>query len=826
MRVSILHLEDSDLDAELIAQRLIRAGIVSELIRARDRSEFREHVTAHHPFDVVLSDYQLPDIDGLGALELVRAHRPNVPFIFVSGALGEERAVETLKLGATDYILKHRLERLVPAIERAVTEARDRADRLAAEHAAREASERLALAQTAGRSGVFDWLIPEGRVVWSPELENLYGIPHGSFEGNFAAWEKRVVPEDAARVRALVGQHLTERAEDIGYEFRVVFPDGRLRWLAGKAKFFYAPDGSPARMIGINVDIHDRKEMEEQLRAGQENLHRQNERLTLLADAAESLLAANGDPEQMMRALFARVSDGLGLSHYFNYEPNEDGSALVLVSCTGVPAAEVELIRRLDFGRAVCGTVALTRKPVVANAVQSSADPKVQLVRGYGVRAYACNPLLAGDRFLGTLSFATNTRDQFSDEDMEVLRTICHYVAMAKEHQRLAAEARDRAERLKEQDRRKDEFLALLAHELRNPLAPLRNGLQVLKITEGRGEPATRAREMMERQLAHTVRLIDDLLDISRISQNKLNLQRAPVTLAEVVDSAVETARPLIDAAEHTLTLTLPSEPIVLDADLTRLAQVFSNLLTNSAKYTPQGGHIALDADLRSGSLVVTVRDSGLGIPADYLPRIFDMFSQADRVVERVTGGLGIGLALVKGLVEMHGGTVEAQSDGPGTGSTFTVRLPVANKANEREDELPVSPPTTANGTRRRVLVVDDNHDAAESLAQLLELLGNEVHVGHDGVEAVEVAERVRPDLILMDVGMPRLNGLDATARIRERSWATATTIVALTGWGQDSDRERTTAAGCDGHLVKPVLLADLERVLGENTRMASSHNS
>ncbi|VTR95894.1 multi-sensor hybrid histidine kinase : Multi-sensor hybrid histidine kinase OS=Planctomyces brasiliensis (strain ATCC 49424 / DSM 5305 / JCM 21570 / NBRC 103401 / IFAM 1448) GN=Plabr_1025 PE=4 SV=1: Response_reg: PAS_3: GAF: HisKA: HATPase_c: Response_reg [Gemmata massiliana] len=826
MRVSILHLEDSDLDAELIAQRLTRAGVVSELVRACDRTEFQDQLTADRPFDVVLSDYQLPDIDGLEALELMRAHRPNVPFIFVSGALGEERAVETLKLGATDYILKHRLERLVPAIERAVTEARDRADRLAAEHAAREASERLALAQTAGRSGVFDWLIPEGRVVWSPELENLYGIPHGSFEGNFAGWEKRVVPEDAALVRALVGQHLTVRAEDIGYEFRVVLPDGRLRWLAGKAKFFYTPDGSPARMIGINVDIHDRKEMEEQLRAGKESLRQQNERLTLLADAAESLLAANGDPEHMMRALFDRVSDGLGLSHYFNYEPNEDGSALDLVSCTGVPAAEVESIRRLDFGQAVCGTVALTRKPVVATAVQSSADPKVQLVRGYGVRAYACNPLLAGDRFLGTLSFATNTRDQFSDEDMEVLRTICHYVAMAKEHQRLAAEARDRAERLKEQDRRKDEFLALLAHELRNPLAPLRNGLQVLKITEGRGESATRAREMMERQLAHTVRLIDDLLDISRISQNKLNLQRAPITLAEVIDSAVETARPLIDAAEHTLTVTLPSEPIVLDADLTRLAQVFSNLLTNSAKYTPQGGRIALDAALRSGSLVVTVRDSGLGIPADYLPRIFDMFSQADRVVERVTGGLGIGLALVKGLVEMHGGTVEAQSDGPGTGSTFTVRLPVLSGANEREDEVPGSPPVTANGTKRRVLVVDDNHDAAESLAQLLELLGNEVHVGHDGLEAVEVAERVRPDLILMDVRMPRLNGLDATARIRERSWATATTIVALTGWGQDSDRERTTAAGCDGHLVKPVLLADLERVLGENSRVASSHNS
>ena len=812
MTATILHLEDSDLDAELIAQRLVRAGVVADLVRARDRAEFQTWVTAPRPFDIVLSDYQLPDIDGLEALDLVREYRPDVPFVFVSGALGEERAVETLKLGATDYILKHRLERLVPALERAVKEARERADRHRAEHAASEASERLALAQTAGRSGVFDWLVPEGRVVWSPELEDLYEIPRGSFEGTYAGWEQRVVPEDAARVGALIEQCLAARAENVEYEFRVAFPGGRHRWLAGKAKFFYGPHGTPIRMIGINVDIHDRKEIEERLR-------RQNERLHVLGDAAEALLAANGDPGQMMRDLFARVSEGLELSHYFNYAPSADGSALVLVACAGVPAEEIDAIRRLDFGQAVCGTVAMTRRPLSVNAVQTSADAKVQIVRRFGVRAYACNPLLAGDRFLGTLSFATNTRDRFSDADVDVLRTICHYVAMAKDHQRLAAEARDRAERLKEQDRRKDEFLALLAHELRNPLAPLRNGLQVLKLTEGRGESATRAREMMERQLAHTVRLIDDLLDISRISQNKLNLQRAPVTLAEVVESAVETARPLVDAAGHELTVTLPPEPVVLDADLTRLAQVFSNLLTNSAKYTPQNGRIALDAELGSGSLVVTVRDSGLGIPADYLPRIFDMFSQADRVVERVSGGLGIGLALVKGLVEMHGGTVEARSDGPGTGSTFTVRLPVPARAAEPEPEAPAPDPVIARGAKRRVLVVDDNHDAAESLAQLLELLGNEVHIGHDGVEAVEAAERVRPDLILMDVGMPRLNGLDATARIREQSWSSSTTIVALTGWGQDSDRERTTAAGCDGHLVKPVLLADLERVLGDTTR-------
>jgi signal transduction histidine kinase/DNA-binding response OmpR family regulator len=632
MSTAILHLEDSSLDAALIAQRLARAELVPEL--ARDRAEFVAALSGGRHFDIILSDYQLPDIDGLEALELARRHRPDTPFVFVSGALGEELAVETLKLGATDYVLKHRLERLVPAIERALAEARERAERRRAEADASAAKERLALAQSAGRSGVFDWLIPEGRVVWSAELEDLYGIPRGSFEGTFDGWARRVVPEDAAAVTGQVRACMAARGDAIDYEFRAVLPGGTRRWLAGKARFLYAPDGAPLRMIGINVDTHDRKEMEQ---------------------------------------------------------------------------------------------------------------------------------------------------------------------------------------RLREQDRRKDEFLALLAHELRNPLAPIRNGLEVIRLAEGLPAPAVRARDMMTRQLAHMVRLIDDLLDVARINTNKLHLKRERVALADVIDSAVEAARPLIDASGHTLVVRLPDEQLVLDADPTRLSQVFSNLLTNSAKYTRPGGRIELTAARAGGAATVSVEDDGLGIPLDYLPRLFDMFSQADRVTERTTGGLGIGLALVKGLVEMHGGTVEAHSDGPGEGSRFTVRLAVVESAPARAETADRAP--AARGGTRRVLVADDNADGAESLALMLELMGHEVHTAADGVQAVETAERLRPDLILMDLGMPRLNGLDATAQIRAREWGRGVTIVALTGWGQDADRGRTRDAGCDGHLVKPVALADLERVLSAGSR-------
>jgi PAS domain S-box-containing protein len=370
------------------------------------------------------------------------------------------------------------------------------------------------------------------------------------------------------------------------------------------------------------------------------------------------------------------------------------------------------------------------------------------------------------------------------------------------------------AEALRDADRRKDEFLALLAHELRNPLAPLRNGLEILRLAGPDTAAVTRARAMMERQLAHMVRLVDDLLDVSRVSRNKLELRRSRVLLTDILSSALETARPVIDAAGQELITALPVEPIRLDADLTRLAQVFSNLLTNSAKYTDPGGRIELAAERRGGEVVVSVRDNGIGIPADALPHLFEMFSQVDRSIERATGGLGIGLALVKGLVEMHGGTVTAESEGLGKGSTFTVRLQTLESRLETMDPETTEEGPGADRPRRRILVADDNLDSASSMEILLELLGNEVRAVHDGVEAVVAAERFRPEVVLMDVGMPRLNGYEATRRIREQPWGREMIIVALTGWGQASDKAMSREAGCDGHLVKPIDLAELNQLL------------
>jgi PAS domain S-box-containing protein len=372
-------------------------------------------------------------------------------------------------------------------------------------------------------------------------------------------------------------------------------------------------------------------------------------------------------------------------------------------------------------------------------------------------------------------------------------------------------------EALQEADRRKDEFLAILAHELRNPLAPLLHGLQIMRLEANDRAAVEQARAMMERQLQHFIRLVDDLLDLSRISRGKIELHEERVELATVVNSALETCDPLVRQSGHELTVTLPDEPVYVDADKTRLAQALCNLLTNAAKYSERGGRIRLTAWRQDGEAVLSVKDTGVGIPPDMLPRVFEMFTQVDRSLEKSQGGLGIGLSLVKRLVELHGGSVEARSEGQGLGSEFLIRLPVVlSLVHEQEQGGGGDPQQARPMGRLRVLVMDDNVDVADCLARLLRLMGSEVRTAHDGLEGVEAAAAYRPDMILLDIGMPRLNGYDACRRIREQPWGKGIRIVAVTGWGQDEDKRRSQEAGFDRHLVKPVGPVVLEKLLAE----------
>jgi len=390
---------------------------------------------------------------------------------------------------------------------------------------------------------------------------------------------------------------------------------------------------------------------------------------------------------------------------------------------------------------------------------------------------------------------------------------VCYFYDITeRKHLELALEqtARD----LAEVDRRKSEFLATLAHELRNPLAPLRNGLELLSISDPDRATADQVRGMMKRQLDQMVRLIDDLMDLSRISRGTVDLRMERMDLRTALDQAVEACKQLIERQDHTLVVDIPDGPVMVEGDPMRLTQVFSNLLNNSAKYTDNGGSIAVRLDVQPDGAVVTVEDNGIGIAPDQLGRVFDMFAQVERKNDRVQGGLGIGLNIVKHLVGMHGGRVTVASEGLGRGSAFAVTLPLAALQGAASTTEPLQPVRMPNPIR--ILIVDDNEDAANMMAMLLSKYGHTVRVAHNGQEALEEGEVLVPNVVLMDLGMPVMDGYTACARMRETPWGASATLVALSGWGQVEDRTKSTLAGFDHHLVKPIAAADLHGIVAE----------
>ena len=383
------------------------------------------------------------------------------------------------------------------------------------------------------------------------------------------------------------------------------------------------------------------------------------------------------------------------------------------------------------------------------------------------------------------------------------------------DRKRLEEELRIRIAQLRDNDRRKDEFLATLAHELRNPLAPIRNSLQILKMPRVDAGTVQQIRAMMERQVHQLVRLVDDLLDVSRVMRAKIDLRKERCELATVIARAVETAQPLIDVQGHRLDLSLPQEPLLVEGDVVRLAQVVGNLLTNAAKYTDANGTIVISAVRDQDQVVLSVRDNGIGIAPETLPHVFELFVQADHTTSKSQGGLGIGLTLAKNLTEMHGGTIEAHSAGSGMGCEFIVRLPLLPRSTELTKESDQDPVTRAAATGRRLLVVDDNKDAALTLAMLLRMRGHDVRVVHDGLSALDTAASYRPHMVFLDIGMPGMDGHEVARRMRQQAGLETVVLAALTGWGQQADRHRSKEAGIDHHLVKPVDSQALEDVLG-----------
>jgi PAS domain S-box-containing protein len=629
-------------------------------------------------------------------------------------------------------------------------------EQLAAE-AARRNRDIFRLVHQIGRIGHWEWNSLTDENKWSPEIEALYGLEPGTFEGTYEAWAKLLHPDDRARAEEDVrrapqtGQYLSE--------FRVIWPDGSIHWLEARAHVFNDEHDKPVRIMGVNMDITHRKQQEEALRTSEL-------RWRTMAEALPNLVWTDLPDGQC---------DWLS-SQWRKY--------------TGIPENELLGIRWLET------VVHPDDRERTMACWQAACADQGDYDLEYRIRRYD-----------GEYHWFKTRGVPIRDDQRKIVYWFgtCTDIEDVK---RLEAA-------LREADRRKDEFLATLAHELRNPLAPIRNSIELLRHAADDPAVMADARTIMERQLGHLVRLVDDLLDISRVTSGKLRLRKERVALASAVHSAVEETRGLIETSGHELTITLPPEEVLLDADPTRLAQIFSNLLNNAAKYTEKGGHIWLTAELRDGDISVSVRDTGIGIAAEHLPHIFEMFSQVTPALERSQGGLGIGLALVRGLVELHGGTIEAHSSGPGMGSEFNVRLPIVDRPSapqpqEAEDTRDKSP----RGPRRRILVVDDNADAVNSLAMVLRRMGHDIHTAQDGLEAVHAAATFRPEVILLDIGLPKMNGYDVAQQIRQQPWDKKVAIIAVSGWGQEEDKRRALEAGFDHHLTKPVDPAALSRLL------------
>jgi signal transduction histidine kinase/ActR/RegA family two-component response regulator len=514
----------------------------------------------------------------------------------------------------------------------------------------------------------------------------------------------------------------------------------------------------------------------------------------MLGDLGETLLTASSARQALEHLLRSEVAvmlvdvcmpelDGFELAAMMRAHPRFQKTPIIFVS--GVYLTEFDRLKGY-----ASGAVDYVPVPVVPEILRAKVGVFVDLFR--------------------------KTRD-LERLNRELERRVAERTA---ELEASTANLRDREEALREADRRKDEFLAMLAHEIRNPLAPIRTAVHLLRLKELPEAQRVHARDVIERQVEHLVRLIDDLLDVSRITRGAIKLQRERVDVAEVVARAVETSRPLIDSRRHQLVTVLPDQSLSVFGDLTRLSQVLANLLNNAAKYTDAQGRIFVRVERDGGEVVIRVQDNGIGISREMLSRVFELFAQADRTLERSSGGLGIGLALVRRLVEMHGGSVSAYSGGAGQGTEMVVRLPVDidDRMPERPREPECLPAAPTAGTpavspaaaSRRILIVDDNRDAADSMALLVETAGHSARTAYDGHQALDLASAFVPDVLLLDLGVPGLNGFEIARRIRRQPWGKTVALIAVTGWGQEQDRRRTAEAGFDAHLIKPVGHADL----------------
>jgi PAS domain S-box-containing protein len=639
--------------------------------------------------------------------------------------------------------------------------------RQAAEAALERASARLESAMAAAEIGSWVWDLQTDDTTIDHNLAALYGFEdERQLNENKALRRQLIHIDDLAAVSAAEAQAAGSGVLP-STQFRIVQPDGSIRWVARRGKVHFDASGKPVLVAGVLIDVTAQKLAEQAL----------------------------GESEKLYRAIGESIDYGVWVCDAHGRNTYASEPFLRLLGLTQQQCSDVGWMNLLH-----------------PDDMQATMQAWSECVRTGG-NWYRDHRFRGADgEYHAVLAKGVAIRDDSGN--------IAGWAGINLDISRL----KHTENALREADRRKDEFLATLAHELRNPLAPIRNAAKLLEAPGADDRQRQWGRDVIARQVQRMALLLDDLLDVSRITSGRLQLRKEPVDLASLVASAVETARPLIDSKQHVMEIELPAEPVELVVDPLRLSQALSNLLTNAAKYTDPAGHIRLVASLDAGDLRVSVSDTGIGLNADAIPKLFEMFSQVDSAVDRAEGGLGIGLALVKGLVALHGGSVEAASDGPGQGSKFTIRLPRTGVVSQKRQPYAASSAYRApTGPRCKVLVADDNADAAQTLALILKMSGYDVHLAISGREALAVARREQPDAMFLDIGMPDMSGYEVAASVRREAWGQGALLVAVTGWGQPNDKQQAKTAGFNHHLTKPVDLEHVEQLLAAFSKTLES---
>lgn len=774
----VLIVDDSP--ANLLALEVTLQELGAELVRAQSGSEALARTLADD-FAAVLLDVHMPDIDGFETARMIRsrARSRSTPILFITASDSADPYLdEAYALGAVDFLTKPlRPSVLKGKVAFFIELHRHREDLRQAER--RAVNERAFL--TAVLEGVQDAIVAcdaDG----TPTLFNraTRELHDQAAQAGAAPPACSQLPEHQPLMRALAGEHVRQA------EIRVGTGEARERILLASAQPLY--DGAAGAILGAVVSMHD-VTAERQAAIANELAVREQARREAAEQAADRLRAS----DERYRRLFDTMDEGFCVIELIF---DEEGRAQDFIYLEANPTFYRHTELHEVVGRRMRELV---------------PKPNLQWLEVYAQVSRSGQP----QRLLHEVPELERCFDvSITPVGGPATRRVALMSSEVTERVRAEAQLRRVARELTESDRRKTEFLATLAHELRNPLAPLRNGLHLLRQVND-ADARGRTWDMMDRQLSHMVRLIDDLLDIARVSTGKMEMKKRQVELRRLVHHALEASHPQIEKAQHTLTVQLPPEQVWLEVDPTRIEQVLANLLSNAAKYTPAHGHIQLGARVSGDELVIWVRDDGIGMDSRDLPRVFQMFTQVMPDDQRMASGLGIGLALVQAIVELHRGRIHAESPGPGLGSTFTVTLPLAaarSGTGTRERDANAGETGPAGF---QVLVVDDNVDAAESLALILQMDGHATRVAHDGARALELTQEFDPQVVFLDIGMPGMDGYEVARAMRRQQHASRQPVlVALTGWGSHEDLERARSAGFDHHLTKPADVEAVERLL------------